>query len=202
MIESIEWLHIFIIDHRSFEYLIIFFGAALGGEFALFALGFLAGQKVLSISSVTVLGFVGTLFPNILWFCLGKTNAISKLVLSKYANTTTSMIIQAVDRLSKDNHFVALTIIKFIVGTPFMLTTYVSKTNIGFKNYIFYESGAVALSLLAVVPLGFFSGLGFTYLASVFDNLYIMIGFILLIVVIIITTKIWIKNKFTKTIGL
>lgn len=199
MIDSIEWLRIFILNHQSFEYVIIFFGAALGGEFSLFALGFLAGQNVLSVLPVIILGFAGALFPNIIWFFLGKTKTISKLVLSRYANTTTSMVTQAVDRMSKDNHFVALTIIKFIVGTPFILTMYVSKTNVGFKKFIYYESGAVILSLLVVLPISFVSGFGFTYLASIFDNFYMMIGFILLIGVIIIMIKSWIKNKFTKS---
>jgi membrane protein DedA with SNARE-associated domain len=199
MIESIEWLRIFILDHRSFEYIIIFFGAALGGEFSLFALGFLAGQDVLSTLSVIILGFAGTLFPNILWFFLGKTKAMSKLVLFRYADATTSMVTQAVDRMSKGNHFAALTIIKFIVGTPFILTMYVSKTDISFRRFILYESGVVLLSLLAVVPIGFVSGLGFIYIASIFNNLYAMVGFVLLVVVIIIMLKRWIKNKFTKS---
>ena len=41
MIDSIEWLRAFIMAHSSVEYLIVFAGAAFGGELALFTFGFL-----------------------------------------------------------------------------------------------------------------------------------------------------------------
>ena len=201
MLESVEWLHLFISNHGSFEYIIIFFGAALGGEVALFALGFLAAQGALSPFSVIILSFFGALFPNIVWFFLGKTDTISKIVLHRYANTTTSMITQAIDKMSKGSHFVALTIIKFTVGTPVLLTMYVSKTDISFRKFLLYQSIAVALSLLVVMPFGFASGYGFVYIASVFDNIYAALGFILFILIIIITMKSSIKKRFTKNIS-
>lgn len=201
MIESIEWLRLFILDHRSFEYIIIFFGAILGGDFALFIFGFLIGQDVLSTTSVIIFGFAGSLFPNLLWFFLGKTKIVSKFILFRHAETTTSIVTEAIDKLSRSNHFVALTIIKFIVGTPFILTMYVSKTNISFQKFIYYQSIAVLLSMLATLPVGFISGLGFVYVASVFNSIYATLGFVLLVAVIIVMIKLAIKKKFTGSVS-
>lgn len=202
MVESIEWLRMFIIDHRSFEYVIIFVGSVFGGEFALFTLGFLAAQNVVSIFSVVVLSFAGALFPNILWFLIGKTKTVSKVILSRYANATTLIVTQAVSKMSKENHFIALTIIKFIIGTPFLLIMYVNKTGLRFRQFLFYETPAVFLSMLVIIPIGFTSGLGFSYLARVFDNFYASIGLILLAVFIIIAVQLWIKKRFTQNIGI
>lgn len=198
MIESIEWLRILILNHRSLEYIIIFFGSLLGGEFALFILGFLAAQNVVSILPVIVLSFFATFFPNTLWFIIGKTKTISRVILSRYASATTSIITQAVNKISRENHFLALIVIKFIIGTPFMLIMYVNRTGLKFKQFLFYETPAIFLSLFVILSIGFIAGLGFTYLSDVFNNLYVSIGFILLIIVFIIIVQLWIKKRFTQ----
>ncbi|MDE2399695.1 MAG: hypothetical protein KGL67_01650 [Patescibacteria group bacterium] len=197
----IELLRVFILDHRSLEYIIIFLGTALGGELALFAFGFLAAQNFISLIPLFIFGFLGTFFPNILWFFIGKTNTASRVILNRYADNTTSMITQAVSNMSKDNHFTALIIIKFIIGTPFLLIMYVHKTGLYLKQFLYYETPAILLSLLVVILIGFISGLGFTILSDIFNNLYIAIGFILIIAVVIIMAKLWIKTQFTKNIS-
>ena len=197
MTESIEWLRIFIINHRSFEYIIIFGGAMVGGEFALFALGFLAAQGILPVFSVVLLSFLASFPPNILWFLLGKTATVEKIISHRYANTTISIIGEAIIRVSRGNHFIGLIFAKFIVGTPVILTTYVHKTGLPFWRFIFYETPAIILSLLVLISIGYFSGLGFTYLADIFNNIYVAIGFILLIIVIIVAAQLWLKKRFT-----
>src|SRR3989344_2245047 len=197
MTESIEWLRIFIINHRSFEYIIIFGGAMVGGEFALFALGFLAAQGILPVFSVVLLSFLASFPPNILLFLLGKSASVEKIISHRYANTTISIIGEAIIRVSRGNHFIGLIFTKFIVGTPVILTTYVHKTGLPFWLFIFYETPAIILSLLVLISIGYFSGLGFTYLADIFNNIYVAIGFILLIIVIIVAAQLWLKKRFT-----
>ena len=58
-------------------------------------------------------------------------------------------------------------------------------------------STAIILSLLVLISIGYFSGLGFTYLADIFNNIYVAIGFILLIIVIIVAAQLWLKKRFT-----
>ncbi len=198
MIESIEWLRLFILNHQTFQYVIIFLGAALGGEFALFTFGFLAAQGALGVVPVIVVSFLGAFLPNILWFFIGKTKTMSNIYLHRYANTTTSSITEAVTAMSNGSHLVALILIKFIVGTPLILTMYVNKTNISFRRFMYYESYAIILSLLVILPFGFISGYGFTYLTSVFDSLYTAIGFLLLIVLVIFIIKSSIKKKLSR----
>ncbi|MEK9182785.1 MAG: hypothetical protein AAB809_01760 [Patescibacteria group bacterium] len=196
MIEWIEWLKIFIINHRSFEYIIILGGVIVGGEFALFALGFLVAQGVLPVFSVIILSFLGSFPPNILWFLLGKTATVEKIISHRYADTI-SIIGETLTRASRGNHFIGLIFAKFIVGTPVVLTTYVHKTNLSFWQFVVYETPAIVLSLLILISIGYLSGLGFTYLADIFNNIYVAIGFILLIMIIIVAAQSWLKKRFT-----
>jgi membrane protein DedA with SNARE-associated domain len=74
----------------------------------------------------------------------------------------------------------------------------VSKTDLGLKKFARYDAVAVIAWLLVVIPIGFISGLGFTYLAEAIHNLYIEIGLILLIIFIIIIIQIWLEKMFVK----
>ncbi|MFA5791868.1 MAG: hypothetical protein WC884_02430 [Candidatus Paceibacterota bacterium] len=197
MIEFIELLRIFIFDHRSLEYIIIFVGVIIGGEFALFTLGFFIAQGILSAFSVVVLSFFASFLPNILWFLLAKTATIEKIISYRYTNTTISIITQAITRASRGNHFIGLIFIKFLIGTPVILTMYVNKTRLKFLNFLIYETPAIVLSLLILISIGFLSGLGFTYFADIFNNFYIAIGFLLLVIITIFAVQLWFKKKFT-----
>ncbi|TSC77633.1 MAG: hypothetical protein G01um101424_256 [Parcubacteria group bacterium Gr01-1014_24] len=198
MIESIEWLRMFILDYPSLEYIIIFFGTGFGGEFALLPLGFLAAQGVISILPLIVLSFLGTFFSDTLWFLLGRTAIVKNMISHRYANTTVSVINEAISRMSRGSHSTALIIAKFIVGTRVLLIMYVSTTNIRFQQFIRYDTVAIFLWILVVIPIGFLSGLGFTYFAEILENLYAAIGFILLVIIIIIMLEIWLKKIFTR----
>jgi len=199
MTEFLESLRLLIQDHRSLEYSIIFLGTVFGGELALFSLGFLVAQGVVSTLPAVIVGFIGSFFPNILWFWLGKTNMAEKIVTHRYAHTTASSITEAVQLASKNNHLMAIIIAKFMVGTPVILTLYVSKTKLRFKEFMGYQSIALLLSLLFLIPIGFLSGLGFTYFSRILENIYASIGFFLLIIIVIIMIQTWIKKKFAKS---
>jgi len=200
MLDYIEWLRVFILQYSSFQYLIIFLVTMLGGELALFTLAFLVAQGVFFLSPLIIFGFFGAFSPNILWFLLGRTNTTEKIISHRYANKTTSIIVEAITRTSHGSDLMALIITKFLICTPFILMIYVSKTALSFKKFLFCESIAILFSLLIIIPIGFASGLGFNYLAENLQNLYAALGFILLVIIIITMAQIWFKKRFTKAI--
>lgn len=199
MIGPIEWLRELLLHYPAFEYIIIFFGAGFGGELGLLALGFLAAQNIIGIYPLIVLAFIGTTFTDILWFSLGSTKMIRGAISHHYANTTISVINEALTRVSRGNHLTALIIAKFIVGTRVLLIMFVSSTNIGLKNFIRYDVLAIFIWLLVIIPIGYLSGLGFVYLAQILENIYAGIGFVLLIFIIVVMLQIWLKRRFTKS---
>ena len=199
MTDFIEWLRNFIVHYPSLEYAAVFLGALVGGELALFTLGFLAAQKILQVFPLFLLSFLATYPPNILWFLLAHTETVKKIVAHRYAGTTISIISEAINRISRGNHFIGLIFAKFLVGTPIILTMYVNKNQLSLKEFFIYETPAVLLSLFVIIPMGYLSGLGFIYVADIFNNIYAAIGFIILVIIIISALQIWLKRKFTST---
>ena len=198
MTSSLEWLHVLILHYPAFQFIIIFLGAAFGGELALFTISFLAAQGILHIFPLVVFSFFGAFSADILWFSLGRTSLAEKIISHRYASPTISIITQAVDRVSKGNRLVALIFAKFLVGTRIVLIMYVSRTDLALKRFARLDAIAVLVWLLLVIPIGFISGLGFTYLAEFFHNLYIEIGLILLILFIVVIIQIWLEKVFIK----
>jgi len=195
MVESIEWLRAFIFHYPSLEYIVILLGAGFGGELALFILGFLAAQNVISVSSLIIFSFLGTFFSDTIWFLLGRTAIVKNVIAHRYAHTTISIINETMQRVSKSNHLIALIIAKFLIGTRVLLIMYIGAKNIQFQKFIRYNALAIFLWLVVIIPIGFLSGFGFAYLAEIWENLYVAIGFILLIVVLLIVFEIWLKNR-------
>lgn len=198
MTQSIEWLHVFILHYPAFQYIIIFLGAAFGGELALFTLSFLSAQGVLPIFTLIIFSFLGTFSADILWFLIGKTNIVKKIISHRYAYSAISIFSQAIDRMSKGSRFTALILAKFLIGTRILLIMYLSEKNFGLKNFVRYDAVAVLIWLILITPIGFISGLGFTYLAEIFHNLYIEIGLILLIILIVVMIQMWLEKIFIK----
>lgn len=196
MIDSVEWLRVFIVDYPSLQYLTIFLGAALGGEVALFALSFLAAQGIISPYALVALSFFGTISSDSVWFLLGRTKTAIKIISHRYANSTITAIAQAVKKVSRESHLLALIFAKFLVGTRIVMLLYISKTEFSFKQFICYNAVATVSWLLVVIPIGFLSGLGFTYIAEVFHNIYAGVGFVFLILIIIVFLQIWLKKLF------
>ena len=198
MIEPVEWLRTFILLHLSLEYLIIFFAAAFGAEPALLTLGFLAAQGVFPIYPVMLLSFLGTFLSDGFWFLLGRTATMRKIISSRLADKTISVISRAIKRISRGNNVIILIIIKFVVGTRVLVIMSLSSTDMKLREFMRSNVAAVLLWVLVVIPTGYLSGLGFTYMAGILENIYAGIGFILLVAILLVILEIWIKRVFIR----
>lgn len=198
MLDSIEWLRTFILHYPSLEYIVVFIGAVLGGEPALFLLGFLAAQGVVAVVPAAMLSYIGAFVPNAIWYFLGGTPFIQRISKQRYTAATISLITEAVQRASRGSHLLAIIIIKFLVGTPVLLVMYVSKTTLSIKQFFYYQSVATFFSILIIMPAGYLSGRGFIYFNEVFQNVYVAIGFILVILMVLMILQVWFEKKFIK----
>lgn len=196
MVEQLTWLREIIINYPSFQYLTIFLGAALGGEIALFTLSFLAAQNIISPMALVILSMVGTMSSDSMWFMLGRTNGAKAFIYHRYTNSTITVIAEAVRRVSRGSHLMALIFAKFLVGTRIVMLLYLSNLEFSFKEFIRYNVVATLIWLLVVIPTGYLSGLGFTYIAEVFHNIYAGLGFVFLVLIVIVILQLWLKKIF------
>src|SRR3989344_2459376 len=61
MTDFILWLQVFLFNYPVLQYLMIFLGAAFGGEVAMITLSFLAAQGFFPLPSFFLVSFLGTL---------------------------------------------------------------------------------------------------------------------------------------------
>lgn len=198
MIDYVEWVRNFITHYPALQYFVIFFGAAFGGEVALITLSFLAAQNFFPFFTFFLISYLGTLSSDSLWFLLGRTKLAIKIIDYRHITSTVVTIMEAIHKISRGNHLLAFIFAKFLIGTRVVLILYIAKTNITFKNFIRNDSIAIFVWLVVLIPIGFLSGLGFTYISSVLENVYAGIGFVVLILFIVVIMQLWLKNFFTK----
>ena len=198
MAPSLEWLSAFITSYPLLQYVIIFLGAAFGGEVAVISLSFLAAHNFFPFPLFCIVSFFGVLSSDILWFFLGKTKMAGKIIGHRYAAGTIAVIMEAIRRVSRGNHLFAFIFAKFLVGTRAVIIFYVSKTGIAFRDFIRYDLVAIVIWLVTLISIGYLSGLGFTYVSNILKNIYAGIGFVILILIIIMMAQIWLKKFFEK----
>jgi len=196
--EYLEWIKTFIFNYPHLEYVVVFFGAAFGGEVVMIALGFMFAQGVFSLLPLFIVSFVGTLSSDILYFFMARTKIMSKFLAHKYANSTVSMITDTVHKVSMGSPFVALFLANFILASRIIIIMYVSKTNLTFRRFVAYESVSLVVWLIALLGIGYISGIGYTYLSHLLESIYAGIGFLLLIIILLVIMQLWLKKKFTK----
>lgn len=196
--EYLEWIRNFIFSYPSLEYVLVFFGAAFGGEVVMIALGFLLAQGMFSLMPLFAVSFFGTMSSDILYFLLGRTNIVNKFFTHRFANNTINLITEAVHRISRGSHFIALFLANFMLASRIIIIMYVSKTDLTLKRFIAYESVSLVMWLFAVLGIGYISGIGYTYLSDLLENIYAGIGFLLLVIIALMMVQLWLKKKFTK----
>jgi len=196
--DFVDWVRVLLDNYPTFQYLIIFVVAGFGGELAIITLGFLSAQGVFPLTSFVLFAFLGTLVADTMWFSMGKTVLVNKILSHKYTNSTVIVISEAINKVSGGNHLLAMIFAKFLVGTRTVLIMYVAKTGISLNKFTLYNGISILVWLVVVVPIGYVSGLGFTYLSQIFENIYAGIGFVLLIILGVVFLQIGLKKYFTK----
>lgn len=189
------WLGGLISAYSSLTYLIIFLGAAFGGEPGVLALSFLAAQGLFPLWLYILIAFLGVLSSDSLYFFLGKTKLARRLIEHRYAAGTIAVIMEAIDRLSRGKHTLAFVLAKFIVGTRAVIIMYVSKTGLSYKYFLRHNLLAIIIWLAVVHTTGYLAGLGFAYVSQILENVYAGLGFVLLFLIVVFI----IQSKLRKT---
>lgn len=198
--EQLVWLREFILDYPSLQFLSVFIGAALGGEIALVTLSFLSAQNIISIPALVIFSALGAFASDSLWFFVGKTSGIRKVVNHKYATPAMDAIAQALKKVSRGNNLAMLIFAKFLIGTRVVTLFFISSVyDNNYRQFAKQNIIAILVWLSVVIPVGYLSGLGFTYIAEVMQNIYAGIGFIFLVILVIITLQIWLKRTLIQT---
>ncbi len=196
MTDSVEWLRTFLAHYPALQYVVIFLGAAFGGEAAIITLSFLAAQKFFPLLPFFLVSYVGTLSSDALWFAMGRTKLAAKITDHRHVSKTVFMIMEAIRKVSRGSHLLAIIFTKFLIGTRVVLILYVSKTNITLRDFMRYDLIAILIWIVVVIPIGLLAGLGYNYISKTLENIYAGIGFALFILIVFVLLQIYLKKFF------
>lgn len=183
-----------------------------GGYFAMFAAmvaewpfvtmaaAFLASLGLFDIFIVSILGWLGDIIGDFLFFCIGKygLNIFSKK--TQIDTKAEKNFIKKLDGMIKNNLLFALLIIKIIPYAPLIGLPYIGKMEISTKKYLFF-------TILACIPIPLISaifGFNIIFFKNILQNsnafeicifLIIFAFFIFLIFKILMLIKCKISEK-------
>lgn len=199
MPEYFGWLQDFLLNYPSLQYAVIFLASGFGGELGLFILSFFAAQKVISWTALLIWSFIGALCVDALWFFIGKTSLIRKMMSHKRLSPTLELVTEALRRISRRSDQTAMILIKFMIGTRILIFLIISNLYPTYRKFLEHNIPAVLAWLAVMMLLGYLSGLGFTLIAKYLNNIYAAIGFVLLSVLTLVALQIYLKNRVIKS---
>lgn len=198
MPEHFEWIREFLINYPYLQYAVIFLATGFGGELGLFALAFLAANNAIPWTALFIFSALGTFSTDSMWFLLGGTKPVQKMLSHKYASPTVEIVTEALQKVSRRNNQAALILVKFLIGTRIVMFLLVSRMYPSYWKFAEHNAAAVLVWVLVMIPVGYFAGIGYSYLSTALNNIYVGLGFILLMVLGIFAAQIYIKKRLIK----
>lgn len=185
---------------REYGYIIVFFGAVIGGETFILAAAFLASIGYLNIFLVILISFLGSISSDSVWYLMGLR---FRNVLARFTN---SLPVKKYRRRFFDKYFYThygkfLVISKFIYGMRIATLLASGYKKLPYKKFIAFNLLGNAIWLMIVIALGYLMGFSWHYLARYNNYLRWLViwGLIALFAVRLILNKvISINNQLDK----
>lgn len=192
------WIEEVIVLFAMNNYALTFFGALIIGEEAVFLLSILAGGGRIPIWTVIILGFLGLVIADSIWFLIGKTK-LARFVRSKAHGTQSYRKLQEIDgTLKAKSELLALFLSKFLYGIRFAKLLSLSANGMRYKKFIKMNIKAILLWMVVMITLGWAAGKGLSSIIRVVDNIEMLVEifviFFALIVIIEILARVVIKK--------
>lgn len=179
--------------------IILSFISGIITEELLIFLAALSAKRILHFWIVFVFGILGIIFIDAVWFWVGRSKLVNKLKKWKIFSKE-SKIEQKIHKLGGKHKFLSLFLSKFVYGTKIILIVYHSAKEMSFKKFTFYNTLAVLLWAVIMLPIGFFAGKGFVRILNLVHGIEKLFAIILIVIIIFyivqkIVTKAIIKSN-------
>ena len=161
-----ELMNILIELVGSYSALLSYISGLLTEEFLIF-LAILSGANVLPIWIIFVFGFLGIMTHDILFYFIGRSK-LAYYIKKRFQIAKRHKKIELfIEKTGRKSIFLQLLFSKFIYGIRIAIVIYVSHKEPKFRKYLVYNSLAVLIWLIIMLPLGWLAGQGFTQLLHV-----------------------------------
>lgn len=142
---------------------------------------------LLSFLLIGVLGFIGIALHDSILYYLTNHHLITKLS-NKFKLSKISLM-AFIDRFGGKNYLIPLIFSKFIYGIRTAGVVLVSRKEKKFRTFLFYNSIAIFIWLCVMLPLGWLTGRGFSFLFEAVRDIekILAVAFIIVIVIYLIS---------------
>lgn len=168
-------------------------GLVFGELFIL--LGVLAGAGKVSLLTILLLGFVGEVTHDMIFYFISNSkfgHLIKKrLKLSKKKNK----IVELIESISPGHYILPIFVAKFIYGVREAVILYTSHNEKNIKKYIGTVAIADFMYLSILLSISWLAGRGFTRLLIIFRGIERILIFVVIGIVVL-----WIINKLIVTV--
>lgn len=188
----------FFILYPSSMYWTVLVASLLGGEEILIFFSLLAGYGIIDIWKLSLIGFLGILVADMVWFWFARTKLFEwiKGKVKKYSHYKHANAL--VEKFSHKHDFVYLFLTKFVYGLRIVSIMKVSRRKKSFFKFLVCDSLAIFSWEIIVMPLGFILGKTFFSAINILDdaNKLFILGLLVLAVLFLVERVI--RDKLDK----
>ena len=178
---------------NQYQILVIFIGTFLFGDTIVISLAFFAEQGALSLSSLIIFGFLGTVISDSIWFFMSKYLCEIKYIKKKIFQN--KKLVKTVDKLTGKKPLLFLIFAKFLYGTRIIFIIYLSIKKLKYLKFLLYNSIGTVIWLLTLIFLGWFSAKGAVNLIPIFKDAQYLLMIALVLALVIKGITIWLTDK-------
>ncbi len=172
-------------------------GAFFGGDGIILFLSSLSGQGVINFWTIILFCSLGTIFSDVMWFFIGRTQLTEKVISIKQFNRGYSKIERILTKYGRSD-FLLLLVVKFIYGIRIITIVYFSRERKSFFRFLSYNSIAVLAITVFISFLGWMAGRGIRFYVDIYENFRTAIKIIVIVLVIFLILKSVIKKWLLK----
>ena len=181
----------------AYEFPALFFGGFFFGETVIIPAAFLAGEGILSLSSVFWVTFLGTIVADTIWFFVGPT-LFRFAHRFAYVQTRSEGMMNRLETLYANKPFRALLVSKFVYGTRILTVLYLSLEKISAIRFLLINLASTFVWLLGIVAIGWLAGKSIVNLIPVLSDLKYALLLVVLLIVALKVVPAWLRRRRLK----
>jgi membrane protein DedA with SNARE-associated domain len=173
---------------------VVFLFCALWGDASLIFFVVFAINYSIPLTLVLFFAYFGSLFGDTLWFVFG-IRLMKKFRNRKSIDAGYKHIINFIEKNLKNNHLLALILVKFLYGTRVITTIYLSDGRMCYKKFMKYNFIATFVWIVFMGAIGYLVAIGFEFILNTFKNIQLAVtGLIIFLFLLSLVQKL-INNR-------
>ena len=173
--------------------------AGILSEDLLLLLIILAGASLKDLGIIALFGFIGAIIHDCAIYFIADSNIMKKFNKKIKFSKRNKGLMLFMERLGNGGYFKPLALSKFIYGTRVGIIFYAVHKEKKFRDFMLYNTLAVLIWFVVMVPMGWLAGRGFSGLLEIVNGVEKILAATILVVVIIYIARRLLSKKIKKS---